>query len=192
MRIRLLIAMIGMAGLVCGCETMNENTLTTNANENANAVAQSTPARGVAPKRDDHEFVRNVALDGMTEVELGRLGSQKAKDPEVKRFAQRMVADHSKANTELKQLASNKGIALPSALGDAQNADKDRLSKLSGAEFDKQYMSMMSAAHDKAVSAFEDESKDGGDADVKAWASKILPTLKEHQAMAKDINAKLQ
>ena len=130
-------------------------------------------------------------MDGMAEVELGRLAVQKAKSPEVKQFAQRMVADHSKANVELKQLASNKNVTLPAEPNAQQKADKDRLSKLSGAEFDREYMSMMTAGHDKAVAAFEAEARDGRETDVKAWASKTLPTLKEHQTLAKSIAAKL-
>jgi putative membrane protein len=193
MRVSIL-AMIVMAGLVCSCSTAtndNATTANTNATTNANAVAQTTPARGVPPKHDDNEFVSEAAMDGMAEVELGRLAAQKAKSPDVKKFAQRMVADHAKAIVELKQLASNKGITLPAEPNAEQKAEKDRLSKLSGAEFDSEYMSMMSAAHDKAVAAFEDESQHGSTPDVKAWATKILPTLKEHQSMAKDIFAKL-
>jgi len=200
MRRGLLVVAMGMIGLLCGCNTTVEENRTANANTNANAnapvnanvVAAATPARGVAPRRDANEFVHKVAMDGMAEVELARLASQKAKDPEVKKFAQRMLADHTKANQELKQLASNKNMALPAALGPEQNADKDKLSKLTGAEFDREYMSMMSAAHDRAVAAFEDESQDGGEADIKAWATKILPTLKEHQSMAKDIASKIR
>lgn len=194
MRRGLFIALVGTVGLLCGCDSsMNENSITSNANTtNANAVVQATPARGVVPKHDDTDFVGKVAMDGMAEVDLGRLAVQKAKNPEVKSFAQRMVADHSKASTELTQLASNKGISLPSAVNEDQRADHDKLAKLSGAEFDNEYMSIMSAAHDKAVSAFEDESENGSDADIKAWAAKILPTLKEHQTMAKDIAAKLK
>jgi putative membrane protein len=196
MRRGFLVAIFVFAGLLCGCENANENTVTTNTNANAtltntNAVAQSTPARGVAPKHDDNAFVTNVAMDGMAEVELGRLAAQKAKNPDVKRFAQRMVTDHSKANAELKQLASKLGITIPAAATDAQKAEHDRLAKLSGAEFDREYMSLMTAGHDKAVSAFEDEAANGSVTDIKQWSAKILPTLKEHQALAKDIAAKL-
>jgi putative membrane protein len=201
MRRGLLVVAMGMIGLLCGCTATVDENRTANANTNANAnaiapgnanaVAEATPARGVAPRNNDNEFVHTVAMDGMAEVELARLASQKAKSPEVKKFAQRMLADHSKANEELKQLASNKNITLPTALGPEQDAEKNRLANLSGAEFDREYMSMMSAAHDRAVNAFEDESRDGGEPDIKAWAAKILPTLREHQSLAKDISSKI-
>lgn len=193
MRRGLGLAILGIAGLLSGCETtVNDNTATTNANlnSNANVVVRASPSPSVR-HNDDTAFANNVALDGMAEVELGRLAGTKSKNAEVKSFAQRMVTDHSKANAELKQLATTKNLTLPAAVGPAQQADKDRLSKLNGAEFDREYMSMMAAAHDKAVAAFEDESTGGTDADIRSWATKILPTLKEHQSMAKDLAAKL-
>ena len=194
MRAVLLLGSILIVGLLCGCSSSTEqNQSTANANSpiNANATARTSPATSGPTKGSDTDFVNKVAMDGMAEVELGRLAVQKAKSPEVKQFAQRMVADHSKANVELKQLASNKNVTLPAEPNAKQKADKDRLSKLSGAEFDRQYMSMMTAGHDKAVAAFEDESRNGKEADVKAWSSKTLPTLREHQTMAKQIAAKV-
>ena len=195
MRRGFLVVIVALAGLVCGCSTAeNENVATANTNAltNTNTVAQSTPARGVALKHDDNEFVRDVSLDGMAEVELGRLATQKAKSPDVKSFAQRMVVDHSKAGAELKQLASNMGIAVPASLNEEQKAEHDRLAKLSGDEFDHEYMSVMTAGHHKAVNAFQDESENGSVPEIKQWAVKVLPTIKEHQAMATEIAAKLK
>ena len=126
----------------------------------------------------------------MEEVELGRLAAQKGQSPDVKKFGQKMVDDHSKAGDELKQLASRKGVTLPTEMKAEQKADKDKLTKLSGADFDKEYMSMMVEDHDKDVKDFQTEASGGGDADVKAFASKTLPTLQEHQKMAKDIKSK--
>ena len=169
MRAGVLWCSILSATLLCGCQTTNDNQPIANANRavNANATAQTSPVTATPAKRNDTEFVKTVAMDGMAEVELGHLAMQKAKSQEVKAFAQRMVADHSKANAELKQLASNKNITLPAEPNAQQKADKDRLSKLTGAEFDRAYMSLMSSAHDKAVAAFESESSDGSEVDVK-------------------------
>jgi putative membrane protein len=194
MRAVLLGCSILSISFLCGCEkSTNVNQTTANANSaiNANATAQTSPVTTAPTKRSDSNFVSTVAMDGMAEVELGRLAIQKAKSPEVKQFAQKMVADHSKANVELKQLASNKDVTLPAEPNAQQKADKDRLSKLSGAEFDREYMALMATAHNKAVAAFEDEARDGRETDVKAWASKILPTLREHQTLAKQIAAKI-
>ena len=140
----------------------------------------------------DKAFVMEAAGGGMAEVELGRLATEKASDADVKQFGQRMVDDHGKGNDELKGLASQKGVTLPADLDAKHKATRDRLSKLSGRAFDKAYMAEMVADHNKDVAAFTRASKTAKDADVKAWAAKILPTLQEHQKLAKDIAAKVR
>jgi putative membrane protein len=102
-----------------------------------------------------------------------------------------MVDDHSKANDELKSIAASKGITLPTSLSAKEQATYDRLTKLSGAEFDRAYMKDMVEDHVKDVAMFEKEAKNGKDADVKAFADKTLPTLREHLQMARDVNAKV-
>jgi putative membrane protein len=132
----------------------------------------------------DHAFVMEAAMGGMAEVELGQLAKDKAQSEPVKTFADRMVTDHGKANDELKTLAQQKNITLPTDSGAKHKATKDRLSKLSGAAFDKAYMQEMLTDHRKDVSEFQKESRTGKDPDVKAWAAKALPTLEEHLQMA--------
>ena len=156
------------------------------------ALAQEA-AKSSTAKRANDAFVLNAAKDGMAEVELGKLGVEKASRDEVKKFAQRMADDHSKANDELKSLAEKKAITLPTSVDAKHKATQDRLAKLSGAAFDRAYMQDMVSGHRKAVAAFRTESKSGKDADVKAWAAKTLPTLEEHlkqaQNTAKDVGA---
>jgi len=139
----------------------------------------------------DSKFVHEAAAGGMAEVELGKLAADKATNPDVKAFGQRMVDDHGKANDELKALASQKGVTVPAAPDPAAKAVHDRLSKLSGAAFDKAYMQDMVKDHDKDVAAFKHASTSAADPDLKAWAAKTLPTLQEHQTQAKSINTKL-
>jgi putative membrane protein len=126
----------------------------------------------------------DAARGSMAEVELGRLATQKASSPEVKQFGQRMVDDHTKANDELKTLAQGKSITIPTDLDAKHQATRDRLSKLSGAAFDRAYMQEMVADHRKNVDEFRKQSQSGKDAEVKAWAAKTLPTLEEHLKMA--------
>jgi putative membrane protein len=140
----------------------------------------------------DRTFVREAAMAGMAEVELGRLATEKASNADVKQFGQRMVDDHGKANDELKAAASQKQITLPTEPGPSHKAAHNRLSELSGAEFDRAYMARMVTDHNQAVQLFTRESKMGRDADLKAWAAKTLPTLQEHQKMARDLNAKVR
>jgi putative membrane protein len=132
----------------------------------------------------DHQFVMEAARGGMAEVELGQLATQKAQSDQVKQFAQRMVQDHGKANDELKSLAQQKNITLPTELDAKHKATHDRLSKLSGAQFDRAYMQDMLQDHRKDVNDFRKESQSGKDPEVKAWAAKALPTLEEHLRIA--------
>jgi putative membrane protein len=134
----------------------------------------------------DEAFVTKVAKGGMAEVELGKLAAEKASTDAVKKFGQRMVDDHGKANDELKTLAQSKNITLPSEIGPEEKALRDRLVKLSGPAFDQAYMKAMVSDHVKDVNEFRMESKSGKDPDVKAWAAKTLPTLEEHLKMARD------
>ena len=139
----------------------------------------------------DAMFIRTAAMDGMAEVEHGRLAAQHAAHDEVKQFGQRMVDDHSKAGDELKGLASQKSVTLPTELGAKHQAVQDKLSKLKGAAFDRAYMGHMVTAHQQAVALFQKEASGGKDADAKAWAAKTLPPLQEHLKMARGINAKV-
>jgi putative membrane protein len=134
----------------------------------------------------DEAFVMKVAKGGMAEVELGKLAAEKASTDQVKKFGQRMVDDHSKANDELKALATSKSVTLPSEIGPEEKALRDRLMKLSGPAFDQAYMKAMVSDHVKDVNEFKMEAKSGKDPEVKAWAAKTLPTLEEHLKMARD------
>ena len=154
----------------------------------AQAPAAKSTHEGHAAMASDQHFVMDVAKDGMAEVELAKMAQEKASSDQVKQFAQRMVTDHTKANDELKTLAQNKSITLPTVPDPKAKAFQDRLSKMSGEQFDHAYMQHMLLDHQKAVSAFRVESKSGKDADVKSWAAKTLPTLEEHLKLAQDTN----
>ncbi len=135
-------------------------------------------------KSGDTKFVREAAMGGLAEVELGRLATQKAQSSEVKQFGQRMVDDHSKANDSLKPIAQEKNVPVPTQLSVKEKALYDRLSKLSGEALDRAYMRAMVSDHKKDVSAFRHESTSGKDASVKQFASQTLPTLEEHLKLA--------
>jgi putative membrane protein len=120
----------------------------------------------------DKKFVKQAAEGGIAEVELGKLATEKASSPEVKKFGQRMVDDHTKAGDQLKEIASSKGIQVPdSAKGEMT---KEQLSELSGEQFDKAYMSDMVKDHTQDVADFQRESSSGMDPDVKEFAAKTL------------------
>ena len=139
----------------------------------------------------DKDFAMKAAEGGMAEVALGELATKQAANDDVKQFGQRMVTDHGKANNELKDWASKKGVTLPSDLNAKHKALQARLSKLSGAEFDREYIREMVKDHDKDTAAFDKQSRTGRDPELKAWAAQTLPTLREHQKMAKDLAGKV-
>jgi putative membrane protein len=146
-----------------------------------------------APADADSRFAMTAAEGGMLEVELGRLASTKAASAEVKNFASRMVTDHSKGNAELTEIAGSKSLMLPTQ--DQVKAKHQgmiaKLEKLEGAAFDREYMAAMVKDHDKDVELFEKQAKNGRDAALRAFAEKTLPTLQEHQKMAKQVNDKV-
>jgi len=132
----------------------------------------------------DRKFIEKAAEGGMAEVKLGQLAAQKAGADQVKQFGQRMVDDHGKANDQLKQLASTKGVTLPADLDKSTQREYDKLSKLSGPDFDREYMKHMVSDHKKDVSEFKSEANKAKDADLKQFASSTLPTLQEHLNLA--------
>jgi putative membrane protein len=128
-------------------------------------------------------FVNQATQDGLTEVELGKLAENKTQDENVRSFAQRMVQDHSAANSQLAQLAESKGIAAPTEIDAAHHKVIQGLSAKSGAAFDSAYASLMASAHTKAVALFTSAAK-SSDPAIAQFAKNTLPTLEEHQHMA--------
>jgi putative membrane protein len=135
----------------------------------------------------DTKFLKQAAQGGMAEVALGQLAMQNGSSSEVKNFGQRMVNDHSKANDQLRQLASEKHIDLPQHLSAKDKATQESLEKLSGKQFDDTYMKDMVTDHKKDVSDFQRESKTARDPEIKKFASQTLPTLKAHLKQAESI-----
>ena len=183
-------ALAGLLGLAAAAQISNQSDNSTQASsqktESSNASskgeAQLTPA--------DRGFVKKAAEGGLAEVELGKLATEKASSDEVKKFGQRMVDDHSKANDQLKQVASKVGVTLPDKLNPKDQATKDRLSKLSGEQFDAAYMRDMVKDHTKDVAEFRHESQSAKNDDVKNFAAQTLPALQDHLQQAKNIAPK--
>src|SRR5215475_6965870 len=111
----------------------------------------------------DEKFVKEAASGGMLEVELGKIAAEKGVNDKVKAFGRQMQEDHGKANDELKTVAANKGVQLPAALEGKHKRTVDRLSKLSGPEFDRQYMRTMIEDHKEDLKAFQREADKGKD-----------------------------
>jgi len=140
----------------------------------------------------DQHFVLTASEADLAEINLGRLASQRASNKDVKEFGQKMVEDHGKSSKELLAIVNKKGIKAATQMSKKHEAAMAELSRLQGAEFDKHYMKHMVMGHGHAVKLFEDESNNGSDADIKAFASKTLPVIQEHHRMAKSIADKVQ
>jgi putative membrane protein len=170
----------------------NNNTSTMNSVKNGVATAVNSVSNTITGKPTEEDFWNKAAEAGMAEVELGKLAQSKAQNADVKKFAQKMVADHTKANDELKALAAKFKITLPAELNSTHKSVMDKLNSLSGADFDKAYVDAMVKDHDDAVSLFQTEADGGATEELKAFAAKTLPTLKSHQTMIKDIHSKMK
>lgn len=133
------------------------------------------------------EFVMKAAQGGMYEVKSSESAVQKAKSPKVKQFAEQMIADHTKANEELKQAAAAKGLTVPPGVSQEQAQMLAKLGKASGEGFDAEYVKQQTEAHEKTVALFKGQAMNGQDADLKAWAKKTLPTLEMHLKHVKEM-----
>jgi putative membrane protein len=149
------------------------------ADASTNKKSQDT-AKGGSLSMGDRSFMKEAAKGGMMEVEMGRQAEQNASNPEVKRFGARMVTDHSKANSELKSIASKKGVELPGT------------KEPGGWKSDKDYVDAMVKDHEKDLSDFEKEAKNGSDPDVKQFAEKTSAVVRKHLNLAKEIQGKLK
>lgn len=143
---------------------------------------------GIAVDEADSKFATTAAVGGMAEVELSKLALQKSSNAQVKEFATMMVTDHGNANMELMEIAKTKNITLPSTLDADHQKKLDDLSKKSGAEFDKAYVSDMIDGHKSTLKLMEDESKDAKDTELKAFAAKTAPIVQSHLVMINKIN----
>jgi putative membrane protein len=140
----------------------------------------------------DEQFVMMASQAGLAEVNHGVLAAKQANSHEVREFAQRMVRDHNKANAELLALADKRRLTVARDMGDKHKAVQQRLTGLSGEDFDRHYMQHMVKDHEKAVALFTAEAKNGKDEGLKQFAEKTLPTIQEHLKMARDISGRLK
>jgi putative membrane protein len=173
-------SVLGLSGFLLA-QTGSQSTAT------SGKIAARPGATSASMSTSDKDFMKKAAEGGLAEVELGNLAAKKAHNPEVKEFAERMVKDHTKANDELKDVASSKGMTLPHRLSMKDEAAKQKLSALSGDQFDKAYMSDMVKDHTKDVADFQHECTNATDPAVTHFATQTLPTLQDHLKEAKNI-----
>src|SRR3954468_22067520 len=150
-------------------------------------LASVALAETAAPPAQD--FVTKVAISDMFEIQSSQLALAKQADADTKPFAEKMVQDHQKTSTELKGLVEGGKVKakLPSALDAEHQQILDELKAKSGKEFDRSYDQAQLKAHRDAVALFEAYAKGGDNAELKGWAGRALPHLKEHLNMAEKL-----
>ncbi|WP_066508092.1 DUF4142 domain-containing protein [Rufibacter sp. DG15C] len=137
-------------------------------------------------------FLTEAASSGMMEIALGQMAVQKASNPEVKQFGQMMVDYHTKAQQELKAVAQGMNLELPTAMISRHLKLVEKLSELSGAQFDRKYMNVMEDAHEEALAKFEMVSNAAPTTSVRAFAIRALPNLRTHEHQADQLEDKIE
>lgn len=144
------------------------------------------------PSSQDTTFVSKASAGGMTEIQASKLAESHSQSGSIKSFASTMITDHTKAGDKLSAIAQKDGMTPASAPMAAQQKNIDKLGTLNGAAFDKAYASMMLKDHTSTVALFKKEAASGGNPDLKSFASDTLPTIEQHQSMAKKLGMKSQ
>ncbi|HJT78354.1 MAG TPA: DUF4142 domain-containing protein [Gemmataceae bacterium] len=157
----------------------------------AGVLLYAGAARSVAADEEnrisDQQFVFQASAAGLAEVNLSMLAKDRAHSDDVKKFAQHMIDEHGKANKKLNQIADRERLRVAPSMDQKHEMLAARLSRLSGKDFDHAYANAMLQDHEQAVSLFEREAKDGQNKELKEYASKALPTLKDHLSMARKL-----
>ncbi|HEY5327810.1 MAG TPA: DUF4142 domain-containing protein [Mucilaginibacter sp.] len=164
-----------------------QNADSLNKSKDTSSDAAVTGSIGV--NNDDAKFATNAASGGMAEVALGNLAQQKSANQKIRDFGAMMVNDHSAANAELRDMAKTKNISLPGDVSADAQKKIDELAKKSVKDFDEAYVDAMIDGHKKALKLFQDEAKNGTDADLKAFASKTVAVVQAHLQAINEIKA---
>ena len=179
-------------------ETTNETTTGTSSTDmystgptGETGVSAMAAPTGATLNDTDRDFVTAAERGGKAEVELAQDGVAHATNADVKSFAQKLVDDHTKANAELEAFGTSHGVTATAEVEAKAKEAKERIMKLTGKSFDQAFVKQMVDDHTSTIKAFEDESKNGTDADLKTWVDKTLPALRDHLKMGQDLWAKI-
>lgn len=154
--------------------------------QNSGQYGRTTDAAASEPKTkalstDDRQFVTKATQGGLFEVQSSKVALEKNVSGPTHDFAQMMVDDHGKANRDLDSLVHKKGGTTSDTLDREHQAKLDELSALNGKEFERKFHDEQVKAHDEAIRLFEKESKEADDPDMRAFANRLLPTLRAHR-----------
>jgi putative membrane protein len=178
--------MAGSLSVIGTVRAQEDTSIGTNPHLRAQSAPTTSPGTTTVVKmsQKDVSFIQKAGGGGQQEVENGKLAEKQGKSADVKRIGARMVADHTKANKELTELANRKGVKFDTRGIRAQN--------IGAADFDRQYLKLLEIDHKNDIAEFQKEAKSGDDRDLKAWAAKTLRMLQEHLAMVEDAMRKMK
>lgn len=182
-------ALIASTSLIWACggnDKKDGGSLTTSENTIADS-STTTTAAGAPLDTMSQNFAMTAASSDMLEIQSSNMAMQNASSDRVKNFATTMIRDHGTTSTQLKSIAANKGITLPTDLMPPHKAMLDQLQGKTGKDFDKAYASMQVTAHQAAVDLFQRASTGASDADLKNFATQHLPHLRMHLDSAQAI-----
>jgi putative membrane protein len=185
MKITYFFSLLGIIFLF-SCGNSNESAATQGDSTQANTDSAKAKDSAITASinQNDTKFANDAANIGMLEVAMGKVAEQNAKSKSVKDFGAMMIKDHTSAGDELTSIAATKHITLPTSLSADDQKKVDEMKAKTGKIFDKTYIDMMIDGHKKAASEFEDEIKQGSDADLRAFATKTLDVIHAHLAAA--------
>lgn len=186
------VAALGLAGTTWAVTETNPGSSDSNMSSPPQGREPSSPseAQGQGPQTQpgnltsgERSFLQSAAEINATEVELGRIATQKSSDPNIKKIGEDLMRSHTAANQQLQRLASSKGVTLTEQPTSAQRRMIDSLSQTSGDRFNKQFLRQTRISQERALALFERTSRRAQDPDIRTWAGKMVPSFQEHVAM---------
>ena len=146
-------------------------------------------ARSDEPGRPlDDNFLIKISSCVHAEIELDKLADKRASSPKVKEFAADLVKDHQKCFENLAQATKYRKISVVTGFEKDAQAEMDRLSKLEGAHFDREFIACVIKSHKDGIAMFEAQANDGKNAEIRKFANDTLPTLREHLKRALEVS----
>ncbi|MGA0544119.1 DUF4142 domain-containing protein [Brevundimonas sp. VNH65] len=181
-------AIIATAAVLVACNPAETGGAPDQQNQAANTVQDHTAgvvgtAAGPAGALTDGGFVTNAIVGGLYEVEAGRIAAQRSTNPAIKSLGEKMVTDHTRAGDELKPIAARLNLAVPAALDQRHQGLIDNLRGATDQDFDRVYLQQQEAAHNETASLLSTYERMGGQADLKAWATKTVAVVHGHQQL---------
>lgn len=181
------------SGQSSGQSSSGESATSSGATSSGATGTESGKSSGAKLSRADERLMMQLAQANIAEINAGKLAEQKTSNDQVKSFAKKMVEDHTKALDDLKQIASSKGVTLPTEPDRQQMAMENKLSALSGEKFDAQYVDQSgNRAHRDTHRLLQRVSNRATDPDLKSYATQVMATVESHQQLAKDTSKNLQ